>query len=138
MMIGPMKRKMITTSVISFILPTILFVVIFGMYSSKQKEEIARLEQESQIVFRYVFSGDMPVDHIVTSNDIKAIGVKEMSAPQDSYQLVYSGDSDIIIRDDRYSLVGQKLKIPAYDKTIVTENMFYKKEDKVSNDTRIK
>ncbi len=127
MMIGPMKRKMITTGVISFVLPTILFVVIFGMYSSKQKEEIARLNIEKEVIDRYVFSGDLPVDHIIKTNDIKMVGVKAVSAPQDSFE---AGSIE--------KIVGRKLKIAAFDKTIITENMFYKEEDNVTNDLRKK
>ena len=70
MMIGPMKKKMITVGVVSFILPTILLVAFFGMYSTNKKAEIEKLKQETAVVMRYVFSGDMPVDHVVTTKRI--------------------------------------------------------------------
>lgn len=127
MMIGPMKKKMITVGVTSFILPTVLLAVLFGMYSSSKKAEIEKLKKETAVVMRYVFSGDMPVDHVITTKDIKAVGVKEMSAPQDSFDDASAG-----------AIVGRKLKIPAFDKTIITENMFYKEEDNVTTDTRKK
>ena len=127
MMIGPMKRKMITVGFVSFILPTVILAVVFGMYSSSKKAEIEKLKKETAVVMRYVFSGDLPVDHVVTTNDLKVVGVKEMSAPQDSYD---DSSADLI--------VGRKLKIPAFDKTIITENMFYKEEDNVSKDLRKK
>ena len=127
MMIGPMKKKMITVGVVSFILPTILLVAIFGMYSTNKKAEIENLKSETAVVMKYVFSGDMPVDHIVRSKDLKLVGVKEMSAPIDSF--------------DEYALdmlVGRKLKIPVFDRTIVTENMFYQDDDSVTTDLRKK
>ena len=127
MMIGPMKKKMITVGVVSFILPTVLLVVFFGMYSSSKKAEIETLKKETAVVMRYVFSGDMPVDHVITTKDIKVVGVKEMSAPQDSFD---DASANLI--------VGRKLKIPAFNKTIITENMFYKEEDNVTTDTRKK
>lgn len=127
MMIGPMKKKMITVGVVSFILPTVLLAVLFGVYSSSKKAEIEKLKKETAVVMRYVFSGDMPVDHVITTKDIKVVGVKEMSAPQDSFDDASAG-----------VIVGRKLKIPAFDKTIITENMFYKEEDHITTDTRKK
>lgn len=127
MMIGPMKKKMITVGIVSFLIPTIVAGVFFVKYSAGKNAKIATLEVENAVVERYVFSGDIPVDHIIGSTDVKVVGVKEMSAPLDSYPA-----------ERLQEIVGKRIKIPAFDKTIVTENMFYKESDNVSTDLRKK
>lgn len=135
-MLGPMKKKMITTGVIAFLIPCVLFAFIFFMYNSRKSSQIAELTRQSRIVYRYVMSGDQPIGHVVSSNDLVLAEVKEISAPSDSFEVLYSGD--LMIKNDMARAVGKKLKIAVKDKTILTSAMFLTENDYVSSDLRTK
>lgn len=134
MMIGPMKRKMITVGIVSFLIPTVIAGGIFFKYRSDKEKELRDLAEETAVVNRYVFSGDLPVNHIIGADDIRIVGVKESSAPIDAYSIVPTNDLDSILG----SPIGRKLKIPVFDKTIVSESMFYTEDDEVARDDRKK
>ena len=134
MMMGPMKKKMVTVGVISFLLPTVIAGVFFMKYRSDKEAEIAALAEETAVVQKYVFSGDFPVNHIIGKDDIKLVGVKEASSPLDAYSIAPTNDLESILG----SPIGRKLKIPVFDKTIVTESMFYTEDDIVNRDDRKK
>ena len=135
-MLGPMKKKMITTGIIAFLIPCILFGLLFFMYNARKGSQIAELTRQSQVVYRYVISGDHPVGHVISSNDLIIAQVKEISAPIDSYAQEYSGE--LLIRDDKLKAVGKKLKIAVKDRTILTSAMFLTENDYVSSDLRAK
>ncbi len=126
-MIGPMKKKVITTGIVAFLIPTIVFVALFMWYSNQKKKEIEELKIQTHVTNRYVFSGDMPIEHIVTSSDLKVVGVKEISAPWNSFK-----------QEQLNEIIGRRLKIDAKDKTIVTESMFYTEDDELEIDVRSK
>lgn len=128
MMLGPMKRKMIATGIVAFLIPTILFCAVFVMYSSSMKSKIADLEGRVAETKIYVFSGDLPINHVVTSNDIKLVEAKEESVASNAYYEI-DGFGDII---------GRKLKIPVQDQTMVLDTMFMYEEDYVNHDERTK
>ena len=134
MMIGPMKKKMITVGIVSFLIPTIVAGVFFVKYSADKEAEITALSEETAVVERYVFSGDLPVNHIIGADDIKLVGVKDVSAPLDAYSIAPTNELESILG----SPIGRKLKIPVFDKTIVAESMFYTKDDDVNRDDRKK
>lgn len=134
MMMGPMKKKMITVGVIAFLIPTVIAGLFFFKYRADKQKEIDALKSETMVVQRYVFSGDLPVNHIIGENDIKMVGVKEVSSPIDAYSIVPDNDILQILG----SPIGRKLKIPVFDKTIVTESMFYTEDDEVERDERKK
>lgn len=127
MMLGPMKKKMIATGVVCALIPIILFAVFFMIYSSKKKAEVEKLKKETAVVERYIISGDLPINHIINENDVKLDGVKEISAPIDSYT---SGEKRLII--------GRELKIPVMSGTIITDAMFYTEDDSIDKDVRVK
>ena len=64
MMLGPMKKRMVTTGVIAFIIPTIIAVGVFMAYSKKKNEEIAELKIKAATVEKYIATGDLPIGHI--------------------------------------------------------------------------
>lgn len=134
MMMGPMKKKMVTVGVIAFLIPTVIAGLFFVKYRADKQKEIDSLKSETMVVQRYVFSGDLPVNHIIGENDIKMVGVKEVSSPIDAYSIVPDNDILQILG----SPIGRKLKIPVFDKTIVTESMFYTEDDEVERDERKK
>ncbi len=125
MMLGPMKKRMVTTGVIAFIIPTIIAVGIFMAYSNKKNEEIAELKVKAATVEKYIATADLPIGHIVTAEDIEIADVKEISAPVNSF-------------DGVEKLIGQKLKVPVFAGTIMTSSMFYELDDFVREDVRRK
>lgn len=124
MMIGPMKKKMITTGVIAFLVPTIIIGALFGAYAKRKKEEIAALELKAESQMAYVFSGDFAVNHVVSMNDVALVETKSETAPVDAY---LQGD---------LSFIGRKLKVAVNTRTIVMNSLFLKDEDEVSVDLR--
>lgn len=125
MMLGPMKKRMVTTGVIAFIIPTIIAVGIFMAYSNKKNEEIAELKVKAATVEKYIATADLPIGHIITAEDIEIADVKEISAPVNSF-------------DGVEKLIGQKLKVPVFEGTIMTSSMFYELDDFVREDVRRK
>lgn len=125
MMLGPMKKRMVTTGVIAFIIPTIIAVGVFMAYSKKKNEEIAELKIKAATVEKYIATGDLPIGHIITASDIEIADVKGISAPVNSF-------------DGVEKLIGQKLKVPVFKGTIMTSSMFYELDDFVREDVRRK
>lgn len=125
MMLGPMKKRMVTTGVIAFIIPTIIAVGVFMAYSNKKNEEIAELKVKAATVEKYIATGDLPIGHIITASDIEIADVKGISAPVNSF-------------DGVENLIGQKLKVPVFKGTIMTSSMFYELDDFVREDVRRK
>ena len=124
MMLGPMKKRLITTGVVAFIIPTVIFVGIFVAYSKNKNEEIANLETQVATVPRWIAKADMPIGHVVTSADIEVAEVKEISAPVNSFENVNG-------------LLGEKLKVPVYTGTIMNAAMFYEVDDIIDDLTEI-
>ncbi|MBQ8299134.1 MAG: hypothetical protein IJX99_04600 [Clostridia bacterium] len=127
MMLGPMKKKMITVGVVSFIIPCLIFGVIFAMYSSSKNEQIAELDEKVAEDIRLGFSGDLPINHIIRSEDLMELQVKDISIPGNSYTTARKEE-----------VIGQKLKLPVYSKTMVVDTMFYDLDDDVNNDVRVR
>lgn len=126
-MLGPMKKKMIATGIIAFLIPCIIFGLIFYFYNSGKNNQIAELNKKVADTERYVFSGDFSVNHVVGMNDVKLAGVKTESAALNTYNALQLSE-----------LIGRKLKIAVKDKTIITSNMFLEEEDNVEKDVRTK
>ena len=85
MMLGPMKKKMITTGVIAFLIPTIVIGVMFGMYAKNKKAEIAKLKVKAETQMAYVLADDLPVNHIMSENDVTLVEAKKETLPSDAY-----------------------------------------------------
>lgn len=126
MLVGPMKKKVVVTSVISFLVPVIILGVIGAILITKYNDQIAELKIQSAVVDRYVLKEDVPFNHIITAEDLKLIGVKEVSAPSDSYKAV-----------DKEKLIGRKLKIYAKANSILSESMFYEEDTEPTMDLRL-
>ncbi len=125
MMLGPMRKKVIATGIVAFLVPTVAFGGIFVAYSNKKKAEIEELKVKAETVERYIAVKDMPIGHIVLAEDLELADVKGISAPVNSFAGLDG-------------LVGEKLKVPVYDGTIITESMFYNLDDEVADDIRAK
>lgn len=127
MMMGPTKKKIITTGVIAFIVPVIIGSIFFINYSKKKDEEIAALKVQSKVIERFVFAENMVAGEIITSEDIKGVSVKAESTPIDSFA---SGDTAL------EEIIGKRMKINAEAKTIVAKSMFMNEEGEPTIDER--
>lgn len=138
MMLGPMKKRVITASIVAFIIPTIILGVVFTLYSISKKEEIEELNTRVAEGYTYAFSGDFPVGHIVKSNDIKVIEVKQQSIPIDSYYITKENAEGIDLTARKADYVGRKLRVAAPDTTMITDSLFYDEEGTLDKDIRLK
>lgn len=127
MMMGPMKKKVVTTGVIAFLIPCIIFGVFFYLYNSRKSQEITNLNLKAADEERYVFSGDYQVNHIVGADDVRLAGVKKESVAYDTYSAEQLG-----------ILIGKKLKVPVMNKTLVSSSLFFEDETDVNGDVRTK
>ena len=124
MMMGPMKKKVITSAVVTAVILIVIFVGISAIFLSQNNKKIAELTKKSEVVQRYVFAKDLTVGDVVTASDVLLVDVKGESAPNDSYE--FMGD-----------MIGRRLKVNANAKTIVTESLFYVEDKNPNMDTRL-
>lgn len=117
MMMGPTKKKVITTGIIAFTIPVVISGVAFWQYNKKKEEEIAELKRKTATTKAYVFADNLIEGDTIVSSDLLLVDVKGESAPIDSF----SGD--------RSELVGRRVRINAEKKTIVTESMLMDEVD---------
>ncbi|MBQ9314336.1 MAG: hypothetical protein IJ220_04960 [Clostridia bacterium] len=138
MMIGPMRKKVITSSVVTAIILIIIFVALAFVYISQNNKTISELKQKGEVVQRYVFTKDLTAGTVITAEDIKYVDVKGESAPLNSYEYresVVNGKKTVV--DRKNSIIGKRLKVNVNEKTIVTESLFFE-DDKMPNlDTRL-
>ena len=145
MMLGPMKKKMITTGVIAFLIPTIVIGVMFGMYAKNKKAEIAKLKVKAETQMAYVLADDLPVNHIMSENDVTLVEAKKETLPSDAYLATEILDKNgnptkdkkgnILYNYDK-SFVGRKLKSATGARTILSDALFLQDSDNVSVDLR--
>lgn len=140
MMIGPMKKKVITSVAVTATILILAFVTVFYLYATKKNEQIATLEEKGKVVQRYVFTRDLAAGDIVTAGDIKFVDVKDESAPIDSfvYQETLNANGEVVgAFDQKFDIIGQRLKVNVKAKTIVVSSAFFM-DDKAPNlDTRM-
>lgn len=140
MMIGPMKKKVITSAVVTGVILTLVFVAVFAIYSNSKNNKIAELEKKGEVVQRYVFAKDMVVGDVVTEADIKVVDVKGESASLDSYVFEEKLDDKgkkVVSRDDKWNIIGKRLKVNAEEKTIITKSLFYTEDQDPEMTTRL-
>jgi len=137
-MIGPMKKKMITATIVTAVVLILIFTVIFVLYISQTNKKISELQQKGEVVQRYVFTKDLPAGSVITTEDVKYVDVKGESAPIDSYEFKDETVNGRRINiDQMYDIIGRRLKVNVNEKMIVTSSLFFE-EDKAPNlDTRL-
>ncbi len=123
MMIGPMKKKVVTSAVVTGIILILVFVALSAVYIANTNNKIAELQKKGEVVQRYVFTKDMVVGDVVTANDVILVDVKGESAASDSYTT--------------FDMIGRRLKINAEKKTIVTASLFYEEDKDPEMTTRL-
>lgn len=123
MMIGPMKKKVVTSAVVTGIILILVFAAISALYVGNTNKKIAELQKKGEVVQRYVFINDMLNGDVVTASDIALVDVKGESAASDSYTTL--------------SMIGRRLKVNAEKKTIVTASLFYEEDKEPEMTTRL-
>ena len=58
MMIGPMKKKVVTSAVVTGIILILVFVALSAVYIANTNNKIAELQKKGEVVQRYVFTKD--------------------------------------------------------------------------------
>lgn len=129
MMIGPMKKKVITSSVVTAVILILIFAVVSFLFLSENSKYIQELKKKGEVVQRYVFTNDLSAGSVVTFDDIKVVEVKGESAPADSYEYTPI--------DQKNEIIGRRLKVNALAQTIVTSSLFYDLDENPSIDTRL-
>lgn len=123
-MVGPMKKKVISSVFITAIVLILIFGLIAFFYVKQTNKKIAELEIKSEVVQRFVFLNDMTAGEVVTATDVLLVDVKGESAPTDSYKTF----------DD---MIGKRLKVNANAKTIVTKSLFFADDEAPTTDLRL-
>ena len=118
-MIGPMKKKVITSVFLTAIIMIILFGVLGFVYISTTSKEMAELKEKKADAKAYVLTRDMLAGNAISSGDIQLVEVRKESAASDSF------DEKTAIAD----LIGRRLKVSAKKNTIVTDSIFYSDEE---------
>lgn len=125
-MIGPMKKKVITSVFVTALVLILIFAALAFFYIQNNQKRIAELEKKGEVLQRYVFTRDLAAGDVIAASDIALVDVKGESAPNDSYA-----------DNQKYSMIGRRLKVNAKGKTIVTESLFYDLDDDPNLDTRL-
>lgn len=123
-MVGPMKKKVISSVFVTAIVLILIFVGLAFLYISSTNKKIADLEVKSEVVQRYVLVNDMTAGDVITATDVILVDVKGESAPSDSFTALPE-------------MVGKRLKVNANAKTIVTNSLFFADDAKPEADTRL-
>lgn len=126
-MMGPTKKKIITTGVVAFAIPVVVGSVFFVNYNKKKTEEIEALKVQSRVIERFVLADNMVAGEIITLDSLKGVQVKAESAPVDSYA---SGD------DSLAELIGKRIRINAEKKTILAKSMLMEENEALTQDER--
>lgn len=140
MMIGPMKKKVVTSAVVTGIILILVFVALSAVYITNTNNKIAELQKKGEVVQRYVFTKDMVVGDVVTEADIKVVDVKGESASLDSYvfeEKLNDKGKKVVSRDDKWNIIGKRLKVNAEEKTIITKSLFYTEDKDPEMTTRL-
>ncbi len=134
MLVGPMKRKVVLTAVVSCLIPIIVLGVIGFILIKNYNTEIADLKKQSEVVQRYVLKEDRVANSIITADDIELAGVKSVGVPVDSYEEKANTTRRTKGKDE---LIGRRLKINAKKNTVLSESMFYEEDKEPTIDLRL-
>lgn len=151
-LVGPMKRKMILSVVVTAVIIILIFSVIGFLVVSNYNKKIEVLEEAAATVTRYVLVNDVYANHSITVADLKLEDVKASNAPTNSFAKitkVSETNKEIIntLTGDTYKvgdevntskfLVGRRLKVDSSKNTVLTESMLFGLDEEVTKDTRI-
>ena len=126
MLVGPMKRRVVLTSIFSALIPIIILGVIGFLMYKNFNTQISELKAKAEVDQRYVLAKDLVANHVITAEDLRLGEVKAETIPADSYNV-----------DTLSSLVGRRLKLNAKANTIVTSAMFFEEDKAPTYDLRL-
>jgi predicted hydrocarbon binding protein len=122
MIVGPMKKKIINTFIIAFIIPTVILGGIGAFLISRYEKKVDDLETQinGEIATKYIFAQNLDMNHTIEESDIKLASVKAESTP-----------TDALGKNDLDKILGKILKINVKANTVISESLFYE-DDKIS------
>lgn len=152
MLVGPMKRKMILSVVLTMVITIMVFAVIGILLISRYSDRIERLEAQAEVEERYVLNSDLPVNHVITRADLVLKQVKAETIPADSFsketivtadnkEMITAATGEAFKTGDRIQsiefLIGRRLKVDATKNTILTDGILFELDEEINKDTRI-
>lgn len=152
MLVGPMKKKLVSTVIVVTVVLTAVFGTILYFVWSSQQNEIVSLQRKAETIERYVFTENFPAGHIIDKDDLKLAEVKAETTPDNSFsrfmdvtpenrQEIYLltgtnyNDYESVLTLD--VLVGRKLKINVSTNTTLTEEMLVDVDETATDDLRL-
>lgn len=152
MLVGPMKKKMVTTVIMVIIIVSLIFGVLGYFLLSAKQNEINELTKQAEVVERYVFKENLPAGHIIDKDDLVLAVVKAESTPENSYEartIVNASNKEEIYRltgvnykigeavNTLELLSGRKLEINVSAKTTLTDEMLVSLDGMPTDDSRL-
>ena len=153
MLVGPMKKRLVTTVVVVVIVLTLIFGALGFVIVSAKNKEIAEWEAKlGEETKRLVFTENFPAGHIIDKGDLTEAVIKKESMPADSYStttMVNAANREEIyfITGTNYKpgesintlelLAGRELKINVSAKTPLTAEMLTELDGMPSDDLRL-
>ena len=140
MLVGPMKRKMILSVVLTMVITIMVFAVIGILLISRYSDRIERLEAQAEVEERYVLNSDLPVNHVITRADLVLKQVKAETIPADSFsketivtadnkEMITAATGEAFKTGDRIQsiefLIGRRLKVDATKNTILKDVILF-------------
>ena len=84
-LVGPMKRKMILSVVVTAVVIIFIFSLAGFFIISNYNKRIEDLEIKAETEIRYVLTKDISANHVITSADIVLKEVKAGTVPGNSF-----------------------------------------------------
>ena len=152
MLVGPMKKKLITTVIVEAIILLALCVGVVYYITTTKNAEIQALDAKTKVHERYVLTKDFPAGHILDVGDLVMAGAKAETIPHNSFELtteVNLGNKDEIYRitginynagevvNNLELLMGRKLSMNVSKNTILTDDMLVAPDGMPTDDLRL-
>lgn len=152
MLVGPMKKKLVSTVVVVAVVLTAVFGAILYVVWSGQQSEIKLLQEKSETIQRYVFTKNFSAGHVIDTGDLQLAAVKAETTPDNSFpsymEVTPENRQEIyMLTGTNYNqyesvptldlLVGRKLKINVSTNTTLTEEMLVAVDEEATDDLRL-
>lgn len=152
MLVGPMKKKLVSTVILVIVILTIVFGGLGYFLLSAKQNEITELKKKAEVIQKYVFAKDFPSGHVIDKGDLALVSVKSESTPGNSYAArtnVTPANREEIYRitgttyktgesvDSLSLIVGRKTKINVSKNTILTQEMLVDVDKAPTADLRL-
>lgn len=152
MLVGPMKKKLVSTVIVVIVVLTAIFGAILYLVWSGQQNEIKSLQLKAETIERYVFTKNFSAGHVIDTDDLRLAAVKAETTPDNSFSRYMSVTPEnrqeiYLLTGTNYNeyesvptldvLVGRKLRINVSTNTTLTEEMLVPSNEMATDDLRL-